>query len=184
MVTYLYLPTLLCISDQLAPRQIQSISCNVRNKRRKKTWKQFCSLSPREIPWAPPSGFPSVSGYISPYIPPLVIIQIQYSVSSIRYTVSSIQYPESSIQYLESSIQYPVSSIQYPVSRVSSPGEMLLSWGNLAAGRVKVAITERLGGIQSNCISLAQPSPPPVSYTLFTGLDLLLHLLLLVGLFC
>ena len=26
---------------------------------------------------APPSGFPSSSGYISPYIPPLVIIQIQ-----------------------------------------------------------------------------------------------------------
>ena len=36
------------------------------------------SLSPQEIPWAPPSGFPSCSGYISPYIPPLVIIQIQY----------------------------------------------------------------------------------------------------------
>ena len=36
------------------------------------------SLSPREIPRPPPSGFPSCSGYISPYIPPLVIIQIQY----------------------------------------------------------------------------------------------------------
>ena len=30
-----------------------------------------------EIPWAPPSGFPSRSFYISPYIPTLVIIQIQ-----------------------------------------------------------------------------------------------------------
>ena len=36
------------------------------------------SLSPREIPWAPPSGFPSGSGYISLYIPPLVTIQTQY----------------------------------------------------------------------------------------------------------
>ena len=35
---------------------------------------------PSEIPWAPPLGFPSCSGYISPYIPPRVIIQIQYSV--------------------------------------------------------------------------------------------------------
>ena len=35
------------------------------------------SLSPREIPWAPPSGFPSCSGYIARYIPPLVIIQIK-----------------------------------------------------------------------------------------------------------
>ena len=32
------------------------------------------SLSPREIPRAPPSGFPSCSGYKSPYSPPLVII--------------------------------------------------------------------------------------------------------------
>ena len=38
------------------------------------------SLSPREIPRAPPSGIPSCSGYISPYIPPLVIIQIQYDI--------------------------------------------------------------------------------------------------------
>ena len=37
------------------------------------------SLSPREVPQAPPLGFPSCSGYFSPYIPPLVIIQIQYS---------------------------------------------------------------------------------------------------------
>ena len=36
------------------------------------------SLTPREIPRTPPSGFPLCSGYISPYIPPLVIIQIQY----------------------------------------------------------------------------------------------------------
>ena len=36
------------------------------------------SLSPREIHRAPPSGFPSCSGYISPYIPHLVMIQIQY----------------------------------------------------------------------------------------------------------
>ena len=36
------------------------------------------SLSPREIPRAPPSGFPVCSGYISPYIPPLYIIRIQY----------------------------------------------------------------------------------------------------------
>ena len=35
------------------------------------------SLSPWEIPWAPPLGFPSCSGYISLYIPPLVIIRIQ-----------------------------------------------------------------------------------------------------------
>ena len=31
---YLYLPTLVCISDELAPRQIQSISCNVRNRKK------------------------------------------------------------------------------------------------------------------------------------------------------
>ena len=43
------------------------------------------SLSPREIPWAQPSGFPSCSGYISPYIPPLVIIQIQYKGSYIKW---------------------------------------------------------------------------------------------------
>ena len=35
------------------------------------------TLSPREIPRAPPSGFPLCSGYISPYIPSLVIIQIK-----------------------------------------------------------------------------------------------------------
>ena len=35
-----YLPTLLCISDDLAPRLIQSIRCNVRN--RKKSLKQLC----------------------------------------------------------------------------------------------------------------------------------------------
>ena len=37
------------------------------------------SLSPQEIPRAPPSVFPACSGYISWYIPPLVIIQIQFS---------------------------------------------------------------------------------------------------------
>ena len=36
------------------------------------------SLSPQEIPWAFPSWFPSGSGYISPYIPTRVTIQIQY----------------------------------------------------------------------------------------------------------
>ena len=36
------------------------------------------SLSLWEITRALPSGFPLCSGYISPYIPPLVIIQIQY----------------------------------------------------------------------------------------------------------
>ena len=36
------------------------------------------SLSPREIPRAPPSGFPLCSGHISPYIPLLVKIQTQY----------------------------------------------------------------------------------------------------------
>ena len=36
------------------------------------------SLSPWEIPQTPPSGFPSCSGYISPYIPPISIIQKQY----------------------------------------------------------------------------------------------------------
>ena len=33
---------------------------------------------PLKIPQAPPSGFPLFSGYISPYIPSLVRIQIQY----------------------------------------------------------------------------------------------------------
>ena len=37
------------------------------------------SLSPREISWALPSGFPMGSGYMSLYILPLVTIQIQYS---------------------------------------------------------------------------------------------------------
>ena len=36
------------------------------------------SLSTHEIPHALPSGFPLSPGFISPYIPPLVIIQIQY----------------------------------------------------------------------------------------------------------
>ena len=36
------------------------------------------SLSPWENPGAPALGFPSCSGYISPYILPLIIIQIQY----------------------------------------------------------------------------------------------------------
>ena len=35
------------------------------------------SLSPREMPRAPPLGFPLCSDYILPYIPPLVIIEIQ-----------------------------------------------------------------------------------------------------------
>ena len=48
------------------------------------------SLSPREIPRAPPSGFPSGSGYISQYIPPLFTIQIQYYLTTILY--SSLQY--------------------------------------------------------------------------------------------
>ena len=43
------------------------------------------SRSPREIPWAPPSGFPSCSGYISLYTPPLVIIQIQYYFTDIDW---------------------------------------------------------------------------------------------------
>ena len=32
----------------------------------------------KEIPWPPPSRFSPCSGYISPNIPPLIIIQIQY----------------------------------------------------------------------------------------------------------
>ena len=41
------------------------------------------SMSPREMCPAPPSGFPLCSGYISPYILPLVIIQIQYQMYKI-----------------------------------------------------------------------------------------------------
>ena len=37
---------------------------------------KYC-LSPQEIPRAPPSGFPSGSGNISSYTPPLVTIQLQ-----------------------------------------------------------------------------------------------------------
>ena len=37
------------------------------------------SLSTREIPWAPPRDFPRAQAIFSPYILPLVIIQIQYS---------------------------------------------------------------------------------------------------------
>ena len=44
------------------------------------------SLSPQEIPWATPSGFPSCSGYISPYIPPLIIIQIQWNTHANKQT--------------------------------------------------------------------------------------------------
>ena len=36
------------------------------------------SLSPRKIPRSPLSGFPMCSGYISLFIPPLIILQIQY----------------------------------------------------------------------------------------------------------
>ena len=36
------------------------------------------SLSPQKIPRDLPLGFPSGSGYISLYIPPLATIQIQY----------------------------------------------------------------------------------------------------------
>ena len=37
-------------------------------------------LSSREIPRAPPSGFPSGSGDISSYTPPLVTIQLQWEI--------------------------------------------------------------------------------------------------------
>ena len=36
-----------------------------------------CCLSPREFPWAVPSGNPFDSGHILMYIPPLVLIWIQ-----------------------------------------------------------------------------------------------------------
>ena len=48
------------------------------------------SLSPREIPRGEPKGFPEGSGYISPYIPTLVIIQT-FSIST-SY-ISSIVLP-------------------------------------------------------------------------------------------
>ena len=51
-------------------------------------WKSF-----NLYPLAPPSEFPSGSGYISPYIPPLVTIQTQYS--AVRFTkllYSSVQW--------------------------------------------------------------------------------------------
>ena len=51
------------------------------------------SLSPGEIPWALPSGFPSGSTYISLYIPPLVTIQIQYlpeSFSSVSVVMTNL----------------------------------------------------------------------------------------------
>ena len=38
---------------------------------------KYC-LSPQEISWAPPSEFPSGSGNISLYTPPLVTIQLQF----------------------------------------------------------------------------------------------------------
>ena len=53
----LYLPTLLCISDELAPRQIQSISCNVRNRKenfetvvRRDTGVHPCSCKSQSLP--------------------------------------------------------------------------------------------------------------------------------------
>ena len=46
------------------------------------------SLSTREIPRAEPKGFPEGSGYISPYIPTRVIIQI-FSISK-SYTSSIV----------------------------------------------------------------------------------------------
>ena len=49
------------------------------------------SLSPREIPWALPSGFPSSSGYISSYIPPLVCVLL---VVSLCFNIYNI-YPSS-----------------------------------------------------------------------------------------
>ena len=44
-----------------------------------------CSLSPLEIHWALPLGFPWGSGYISSYIPPLVTIQLQYII--LKYVI-------------------------------------------------------------------------------------------------
>ena len=42
-------------------------------------------LSPREIPRAPPSGFPLGSGDISLYTPPLVTIQLQSATGMVWY---------------------------------------------------------------------------------------------------
>ena len=59
------------------------------------------SLRPREIPQAPPSGFPLCSCSVSPYIPPLVIIQIQYRPSStdgpVRVRVRSIEVDQGTV---------------------------------------------------------------------------------------
>ena len=40
----LYPPTLLCISDKLAPRLIQSTSCNVSNRKKKNFETVVCCL--------------------------------------------------------------------------------------------------------------------------------------------
>ena len=65
------------------------------------------SLSPQEIPRAPPSGFPSCSGYISPYIPPLVIIQIQYSRQQQDNISKWLYYPQMGIFDSKLVIFYP-----------------------------------------------------------------------------
>ena len=38
-------------------------------------------VNPQEFPWAAPSGTPLGSSHISPYIPPLLLIRIQYTAS-------------------------------------------------------------------------------------------------------
>ena len=49
------------------------------------------SLSTREIQRAEPKGFPEGSGYISPYIPPLIIIHIQYAVWSSKKQYGAVR---------------------------------------------------------------------------------------------
>ena len=53
------------------------------------------ALSPREFPWAAPSGAPLRSGRISSYIPPLLLIWIQSSRSkkSVRHFIVSLGQP-------------------------------------------------------------------------------------------
>ena len=51
------------------------------------------SLSTKEIPRAESKGFSEGSGYISLYIPPLVIIQIQYLYGSGRCPFTKVELP-------------------------------------------------------------------------------------------
>ena len=59
----------------------ESLTLRLTNFRLKSGFTVKYSLSPREIPRLPPWGFPSCSGYISPYIPTCLFTRLRESLA-------------------------------------------------------------------------------------------------------